>query len=135
MLVLDKTNNMPEQKLKLVVIEKDRKIATHVGKDNNQMDTNIKKHRYGNRETKMGYITYTLTGDHRHTGNTALTLNRGSRAYWKKGEKQSKQNKQEAKKRENFRNKNYNNTLKQSKAQQLACGKNRLALTKEEPAV
>lgn len=33
---------MPEQKLKLDVIQRIRKISTHVGKDSNQIDTNMK---------------------------------------------------------------------------------------------
>lgn len=87
MLVPDKIYKMPEQKLKLVVTERDRKISTHVGKDSNRTDTNTKKQGCGDREknaatagpltgsqTHWKHIVYTLTGDHKHTGNTLLTL-------------------------------------------------------------
>lgn len=90
MFVLDKINNMLEQKLKLVVIEKDRKILIYVGKDNNQMDINIKKYRYSYCEIKIGYIIYILIGDYRNIGNIAFIFNRGLQIYWKKGEKQFK---------------------------------------------
>lgn len=72
MLVSHKTNKMPDQKLKLVVIERDRKISTHVEKDSNQMYTNKEAHVW-ELQDKMKHMAYTLT-EITDTGNTWLTL-------------------------------------------------------------